>query len=204
MSAANDANNAAFSAAGGGEPAKALDFGDDVIAMHGVFNGIARYENVAIHIRKSDVRNHEAVAVLVKHKAAADFIARTGSVLRDLVGGGIRGVTTFFRRRRRARRLAEEEAAVGKFLDEAAFLELEEHLKERSPIGPAGVEALGEVLEGDGVVSKLKETKDVIGTEPRRARHGAVPFWERRVHKVILVTFFKFAVTFFRFAGFHR
>jgi hypothetical protein len=113
-------------------------------------------------------------------------------------------VTTFFHGRRRARRLAEEEAAVGKLLDEAAFLELEEHLEQWAAIGPAGVEAYGEVLERDGVVPKLKETKDVIGTETRRARHGGRPFLGAKGHKVILVTFLKFAVTFFRFAGFHR
>ena len=72
--------------------------------------------------------------------------------------------------------MPQKEAAVGKLFDEAAFLEFEEHLEEGAAIGFADVKAAGEVLEGDGVISKLKKTKDIVGTEVQRARHGGRPF----------------------------
>jgi hypothetical protein len=50
----------------------------------------------------------------------------------------------------------------------------------------------GEVFEGDGVVSKLKKTKDVIDAKVGGARHGKTPFWERRGSAAILCTFLKF------------
>jgi hypothetical protein len=54
-----------------------------------------------------------------------------------------------------AGRLVEEEAAVGKFFDEAAFLELGEHLQEGAATGAAALERAGEVFQGGGSVSKL-------------------------------------------------
>jgi hypothetical protein len=34
------------------------------------------------------------------------------------------------------------------------------------------MEAAGELLDGDRVVSKLKKTKDIVGTQVGGARHG--------------------------------
>jgi len=167
MRAADDAHNTAFGAAGAGVAAESVDLGDDVIAVHGVFDGVARNENVAIHIGKSDIRNDETVAILMENEAALDFVAGGGFLLDDFLGtrfgsgGGI------------ALRAAEKEAPVGKFLDEAASLEFGEHLKEGAAVTFFHMEAAGKVLDGDGVISKLKKTKDIVGTQVGGTRrHG--------------------------------
>jgi hypothetical protein len=129
--------------------AEAVDLGDDVIAVHGVFHGVARNENVAIHIGKGDIRNDEAVAILMENEAALDFIAGGGLLLDDFLrrgfgnGGGI------------ALRAAEKEASVGKFLDEAASLEFGEHLEEEVAVTFFHMEGAGKIFDGDGVISKL-------------------------------------------------
>ncbi len=86
MRAANDADDAAFGAAGAGHAAEPSNFGDDSIAMHGVFDLIARNENVAVDVGKSNIRNNETVAILVMDEAALNFIARSGFVLREFFG----------------------------------------------------------------------------------------------------------------------
>ncbi len=50
MSAADDANNAALGTTSSGHAAEASDFGNDGVAMHGVFDLIARNENVAVNV----------------------------------------------------------------------------------------------------------------------------------------------------------
>ena len=166
MRAADDAHNAAFGAAGAGVAAEAVDLGDDVIAVHGVFDGVARNENVAIHVGKSDVGNDEAVAILMQNKPALDFVAGGGFLLHDFLGrwfgsgGGI------------ALRASEKEAPMGKFLDQTASLQFGKHLEKGAAATFFDVEAAGEVLNGDGVVSKLKKTKDIVGTQVGGARHG--------------------------------
>lgn len=147
--AADDAHNAAFGAAGAGVAAEAGDFGDDVIAVHGVFDRVARNEDVAIHIGKCDIGNDKAIAILMENEAALDFVARGGFLLNDFLGRGFGsggGITS---------RAAEKEAPVGKFFDEAASLEFSEHLEEGTAVTFSHTEAAGEILEGDGVVSKL-------------------------------------------------
>ena len=86
MRAANDAHNAAFGAARARQAAEPRNFGDHRVAVHGVFNVIARNENVAVHVRQSYIRHHEAVAILVKDQAALDFVAGACFVLREVFG----------------------------------------------------------------------------------------------------------------------
>src|SRR5208337_5514700 len=88
MRAADDAHNASFGAAGAGVAAQAIDLGDDVIAVHGVFDGVAWNENIAIHIGKGDIRNDEAVAILMENQAALDFVAGCRFLLDDFLGRG--------------------------------------------------------------------------------------------------------------------
>jgi len=136
-----------------------------VIAVHGVFDGVARNENVAVHVGKSDIGNDKAVAILVENEAALDFVAGRGFLLNDLLGrrfgngGGI------------ALRAAKQEAPVGKFLDEAASLEFGEHLEEGAAVTFFHMKGAGEILDGNGVVSKLKKTKDIVGIQVGGARH---------------------------------
>jgi hypothetical protein len=136
-----------------------------VIAVHGVFDGVARNENVSIYIGKSDIGHDEAVAVLMENKAALDFVAGRGFLLDNLLGrgsgsgGGI------------ALRTAEKKAPVGKFLDVTASLELGEHMEEGAAVTFFHMEGAGKLLDGDRVISKLKKTKDIVGTQVGGARH---------------------------------
>ena len=111
MRAADDAHNTPFGATRSRMAAEAVDLGDDVIAVHGVFDGIARNENITIHIGKGYIGNDEAVAILMENEAAFDFIAGGGFLLGDFFGSGLGGGG------RIASRAAEEEAPMGKFLD---------------------------------------------------------------------------------------
>jgi hypothetical protein len=146
--------------------AEAVDLGDDVIAVHGVFDGIARNENITIHIGKGDIGNDEAVAILMENEATLDFVPGGGFLLDDFFGSGLGGGG------RIASRAAEEEAPMGKFLDEAASLQLGEHLEEGAAVSFFHMEGAGELLDGDGVISKLKKTKDIIGAQGGGTRHG--------------------------------
>ena len=170
----------------------------DVVAVHGIFDGITGNENVAIHIGKSDVGNDEAVTVLMKDEAAFDLVARCGLMLRELLGDGLR------RRRAFALGTAKQETAVGELLDEAPFFEHDEHLEKGTTVVFFDLEPAREVLKGNGIASKLQKTKDIVGAEVSGGRHHKVPFWERRKSTEILAIFLKFAVTFFGFRGFHR
>ena len=81
MRAADDAHDAAFGAARARETAEAGDFGDDGVAVHGVFDVVARDEEIAVDVRKRNVRNNEAVAVVMEDETAANFVPGGGFVL---------------------------------------------------------------------------------------------------------------------------
>jgi hypothetical protein len=51
---------------------------------------------------------------------------------------------------------------MGKLFDEAARLEFGEHLKEGAAVTFLHMEAAREVLDRDGIISKLKKTKDIV------------------------------------------
>lgn len=155
MRARDDAEDAAFGAAGSGGSAEAGDFGDDVVAVHGVLDEVARDEKVAVEIGNGDIGNDEAVTVLVENEAAFDFVAGKGFVLRETVGGRLGSGPGLCGGLLRAGSLAKEEAAVGKFFDEAAFFELCKHLEEGAAAGFPDLKGAGEVFEGSGSVSKL-------------------------------------------------
>src|ERR1700730_8095550 len=88
MRARDDAEDAAFGAAGTGRAAEAGNLGDDLIAVHGVFDEVARDEQISIEIRNGDVGNDEAIAVLMKNEPALDFVAGgDDSVLGEIIGG---------------------------------------------------------------------------------------------------------------------
>ena len=65
---------------------------------------------------------------------------------------------------------------MGELLDEAAFFEFFEHLEEGAAVVLFEVEGAGEVVEGDGVISKLKKTQDVIRAKGECGGHDAGPF----------------------------
>jgi len=125
MRARDDAEYAAFGAAGSGDAAKAGNLSDDVVAVHGVFDEIAGDEEVAVEIGNGNVGNDEAVAVLMEDEASFDFVAGNGFVLGEVIRGWRLGRGALLGGGRlRAGSLAKKEAVVGKFFDEAAFFEL--------------------------------------------------------------------------------
>jgi hypothetical protein len=75
MSAAEDADDAAFGAARSSEAADFLDFGEDVVAVHGVFDVGAGDEEVAVELGDRSVGDDEAVAVMVEDEAPFYFVA---------------------------------------------------------------------------------------------------------------------------------
>ena len=155
MRASDNADDAALGAAGTGRTAEAGNFGDDVVAVHGVFDVIARNEEVAVEIGDGDVRNDEAVTVLMENEAAFDFVAGNGFVLGKFLGRRLWRGTWLGGRLLWAGRLAKKEAAVGELFDEASFFQLGEHLKEGAAAGFADLEGAREVFEGGGAISKL-------------------------------------------------
>jgi len=155
MRAGDDAEDAAFGAASAGGTAETGNFGDDVIAMHGVFDEVAGDEKVAVEIRDGDVRDDETVAVLVENEAAFDFVAGKGFVLGEIIGGRLGRGPGLCGGLLRAGSLAKEEASVGKFFYETALFELGKHLKEGAAAGFPDLKGAGEVFEGNGAVFKL-------------------------------------------------
>src|SRR6266568_1973442 len=75
MRAAEDSNYATLGALRSGDTARALDSCEDMVAVHGIFDGVARNENVAVEMRHRDVGNDETIAILVENEAPFYFIA---------------------------------------------------------------------------------------------------------------------------------
>ncbi len=75
MSAVENADDAAFGALRAVTGAGAENFGEDVVAVHGVFDGIAGNKDVAGVLRGGDVGYDEAVAVVMEDEAAGEFVA---------------------------------------------------------------------------------------------------------------------------------
>src|SRR6266852_4402013 len=70
MRASQDLNDTAFGALGTGDPAGAMNSRENVVPVHGVFDGIARYENVAVKVRHRGLRHDEAVHVVLHPRSA--------------------------------------------------------------------------------------------------------------------------------------
>ena len=83
MSAANNANDATLGAARARDPAQPNNAGNDRVSVHGVIDMVARDEDIAVDVRERYVGHHKAIAFLMKHQAALDFVARRGLVLRE-------------------------------------------------------------------------------------------------------------------------
>src|SRR6266446_10198315 len=75
MRAAEDSNDAALGALRSGDAARALDSCQDMVAVHGIFDGVARNEDVAIEMRHRHLRNNKPIAILVENEAPFYFIA---------------------------------------------------------------------------------------------------------------------------------
>src|SRR5580693_3278181 len=75
MRAVEDSNDASFGALRTRNAARAsLDFGENMVTVHGVFDGVARDEDVAVQLRHRSIGNDKSVAVVMKDQASFDFI----------------------------------------------------------------------------------------------------------------------------------
>src|SRR6266446_7708613 len=75
MRAAQDSNDAALGALRSGDAARALDSCQDMVAVHGIFDGVPRNEDVAVKMRHRDVGNDEPITILVENQAPFYFVA---------------------------------------------------------------------------------------------------------------------------------
>jgi hypothetical protein len=135
-----------------------------VIAVHSVFDGIARDEQVPIEMRHGSVRNNEAVTVVMQHEAPFDFVAvrERSTAARRGASGTFVFVFVFptyvfvltgsfpFRLSPR-----EAVAPAGQFLDGAPFFQLGKHFEERTAVGFAKVERAGDFVGGGGIASNF-------------------------------------------------
>lgn len=83
MRAVKNPNDAAFGALSPRYAAgAALDFCEDVVAMHGVFDGVAGNEDVTIELRHRSFGHDKPIAIVMKNQASFYFIVmREGGVL---------------------------------------------------------------------------------------------------------------------------
>ena len=75
MGAVENADDAAFGALGAVTGAGAKNFGEDVVAVHGVLDRGAGNKDVAGVLRGGDIGDDEAVAVVVEDEATGEFVA---------------------------------------------------------------------------------------------------------------------------------
>src|ERR1700744_1120606 len=66
--APENADNASFSALTIGLTATSLEFGDDVVAMHGVVDGHTWNKNIAIEPGDGLIGDYETIAVVMEHQ----------------------------------------------------------------------------------------------------------------------------------------
>jgi hypothetical protein len=161
MRAVEDANDAAFGPLRASDAAQMLDFCKNVIAVHGVLDGIAGDEDVAVELRHGRIGHHEAIAVVVKNEAAFYFVAaserRRLGAARRVFGRFLTGRVPFGFAAR------EAVSSAWQFLDGAVLFELGKHFEEPAIVGLFQVEALGDLGGGCGRASNLQKTQYVIG-----------------------------------------
>src|SRR5216684_1254229 len=75
MSAVEDSQDAAFGTLSAGDAAQTLNLCENVVAVHGVLDGVGRNEDVAVELGYGRIGHDEAVTVVVKDQATFDFIA---------------------------------------------------------------------------------------------------------------------------------
>jgi hypothetical protein len=123
--------------------------------MHGVFDVVARDEEIAVDVRKRNVRNNETVAFVMQDETTANFVPGGGFVLGNFFSRFCASGSTLLERSSGSRRPPQEEAAKRRLLDETAFLEFGKHCEEGATVILFEVQGAGEFLEGHRVRAKL-------------------------------------------------
>src|SRR5258708_25628044 len=78
MRATENSHDAAFGSLRSGEASHAAELHKDLVAVHGVSDGITGNKNVAVQLRHRLFRHDEAIAIMVEDEAALDFVATGG------------------------------------------------------------------------------------------------------------------------------
>src|SRR5215472_16920796 len=154
MGAVEDSQDATLGALGTRDPAAPLHFDEDVVAVHGILDAVARDVDVAIKLGDRSIGNHKAVAVRMEDEPALQFVAIGPSGLQMLLAAArphkllVAGGPVLPAPRQAI-------TAPGQFLDGAAFLELGEHFMERPRVDLPELQALGDLARGRGAAPKL-------------------------------------------------
>jgi hypothetical protein len=133
MRTVQDANDAALGTLGARDAAPPLDLRQNVVSVHGVFDGIPGDVYIAIQLGHGCIRHHEAVAVRVKDQATLQFVTiyRSDGRLRPLWSRRVLGllpeVPDFVRLPPR-----KAIAFPGQLFDSPTLLEFREQLEQRS------------------------------------------------------------------------
>jgi hypothetical protein len=132
-----------------------------MIAMHGVFNGVARDEHVAVELRNRNIRNNETVAVVMENQPSFYFVA----IRERRLGGLVQWLLASFAAGRVALRLAAWKSVppAWDFLNGAALFEFRKHFEQRAGICLFELESLDDFGGGCGFAPKLQKTQYVIG-----------------------------------------
>jgi hypothetical protein len=134
-----------------------------MIAVHGVLDGVARDENIAVELRHRRIRDDEAIAIVVKNQTSFDLRAiheRRGLSRAD------RALERSFARSRLFQFAVREAVpSAGQFLNGATLPERCKHLEERPIVGFLEMETLRDFIRGRGLASNLQKTQYVIGTK---------------------------------------
>ena len=88
MRAVEDANDSALGPLWTRTGAGAKDFGEDVVAVHGVLDGVAGDKDVAGILGGGDIGDDKTIAVVVEDESAGQFIAAGVMVPRVMAAGG--------------------------------------------------------------------------------------------------------------------
>jgi hypothetical protein len=128
MRAAHDSNDSPLGTLRTDGAAESLNFCHDAVAVHGVFDGVRRDENITVKLRNGDIGDHETIAIVMQDETPRHLIAICQSAPRRSL---LRGLNYLF-----ATQLSillasgQAIAAPGQFFDGAAFLEVREHFEE--------------------------------------------------------------------------
>jgi hypothetical protein len=168
--AAENSNDAALGSLRSAEPGHAPELRQYAITVHGVFDGVAGNEDVAVKLRHGLIRYNEAVAIMVEDEAALDLIA----------GGDLRGMFWWlgiaaWRVMRLFGLAARKQVPTArKLLNGAALFQLGEHFEEKAVIAFPKMESAGDFVRGGGRAPNLQKTQDVIGAQMGGTGHGSV------------------------------
>src|SRR5579864_1883905 len=175
MRPVENAYDAPFGALRSGKSAYALDAHEHMIAVHRIFNRIARNKNVAINLRQRRIGHNKAIAIVMQHEPAVYFVPSGEGLSRPsahiLRGAHTGPVRSWLPTLPVGFSAGQTVAPPGQFLNGPSFFELREHFVQGANVGFLQVQTEGDIAVGYRFSANLQKTKDVIWAELRRSRH---------------------------------